>query len=405
MQIQILPYTSIILSILFIGCAENATNKEKSESARTSLFIEANPGSVFSRNFDMDGDLTPLETLGKLLFFDGNLSEPAGQSCASCHAPMAGFADPDEDLPVSEGVIPGNFGARNALSSSYVKFTPSFDIGLTPDETIGGLFWDGRKLDLEDQAKAPFLNPLEMNNPSLDTVVADVMIASYAPLFLNEFGPTAFDDPVLAYEFIAQAIAAYERSAELNKFNSKYDLFKAGLVDLSPEEALGLSLFTGKAHCDHCHVLNSLEDPTMPDLFTNHKYANIGLPRNTEFPYDLMPPDTVDLGLGAITGDALHNGKFKTPHLRNVELTAPYMHNGIFKTLYDVVHFYNTRDVHAHVLPPEVPENMVTASVGDLGLTPDEEEAIVEFLETLTDEMPLPALVATAADDDDEDKD
>jgi len=377
---------TLILLLFLVACSEqNTKNTEITNSTSSLEFAKQEENSFLKRNADLDDDLSPIETLGKLLFFDTNLSEPAGQSCASCHFPQSGFAEPDKNLPVSEGVILGNFGARNALSASYVRTIPSFNLGATPAETSGGLFWDGRKLDLEDQAKAPFLNPLEMNNASFESVVADVLIASYSPLFISIFGQQAFDDPAIAYEYISQAIAAYERSAELNAFNSKYDLFMSGDLALSPEENLGLSLFIGKAQCAHCHVLDSQENPLAHDIFTNHKYANIGLPRNTNFPYDLMPPDTIDLGLGAITGNAEHNGKFKTPHLRNLEFTAPYMHNGIFETLEEVVHFYNTRDVHTHVLPPEVSENMVTGLVGDLGLTPDEEEAIVEFLETLND--------------------
>ena len=368
-----------------------ATNDVSREKQSTSVkYISLQETKLAQKNLLVDDDLTAIELLGEHIFFDPNLSEPAGQSCGSCHAEDTGFADPDIFLPVSEGVIPGNFGGRNALSAGYQRFTPSFDIGGTPDHTHGGLFWDGRKLDLEDQAKAPFLNPLEMNNPSLETVVADVMVANYAPLFLEVFGPTAFDDPVMAYEYIAQAIAAFERSEETNEFSSKYDFFKQGLVDLTAEESMGLTLFTGKAMCSHCHVLASQEDPLAPDLFSDYHYANIGLPRNNAFPFDTRPADEVDLGLGAITLLAEHNGKFKTPHLRNVAQSPPYMHNGLFNSLEDVVRFYNTRDVAGMWPPPEVSENLAVDMMGDLGLTEDEEEAIVEFLLTLTDDYVIP---------------
>lgn len=331
---------------------------------------------------DDDDELTDKERLGKQLFFDTNLSEPAGQSCGSCHDPASGFAEPDRNLPVSEGVIAGNFGARNALSASYTKFTPPFNIDEKPQ---GGQFWDGRKIDLIEQAKAPFLNPLEMNNPGPETVVADVMIASYAPLFLVVYGPDAFDDIDIAYNNIADAIATYERSVEVSPFNSKYDLYKADLVALTLEEALGLELFTGKAKCVHCHSLNSIDNGINSDIFTNFLFGNIGLPRNTEFPYDQLPADTIDLGLGAVLENPEHNGKFKTPHLRNIALTAPYMHNGVLKTLEQVVEFYNTRDLPGQWPAPEVSDNMVTGMVGDLELTEDEVEAIVAFMETLTD--------------------
>jgi len=384
------------ITIFIVACSQeqqpSAVNS-KQKSINESIGSEQ---SIKPR-YDDEDDLTLKETLGKKLFFDKNLSEPAGQSCASCHAPGYGFSEPDKLLPVSEGVIPGNFGVRNSLSASYVKFIPSFDIGATPADTVGGLFWDGRKIDLVDQAKAPFLNPLEMNNPSLETVVSDVMMATYAPMFLNVYGPTAFDDPVLAYDNIADAIATFERSIELNAFTSKYDYYKQGRIELSPEEALGLELFVGKAHCDHCHVIDSVNDPTKPDIFSNFKYFNLGVPPNTEFPYNLLPADTIDLGLGAITQLVEHNGKFKTPHLRNLERTAPYMHNGLFKSLEEVVRFYNTRDVPGIWPAPEVSENLTTGVViGDIGLTPMEEEAIAEFLETLNDgfRLPPPPVVA-----------
>jgi len=385
-----LPLRISLISIILIACSQSNPNTGFNSPETTTEFVNFSYNDFASRNIILDDDLSPKETLGKLLFFDTNLSEPSGQSCASCHAPQSGFADPDKMIPVSEGVIPDNFGMRNALSASYVKFIPSFDVGITPADTIGGLFWDGRKIDLEDQAKAPFLNPLEMNNPSFETVVNDVMAAMYAPLFLTVYGPTAFDDPAMTYEHIADAIAAFERSEELNEFSSKYDYYKRGLVTLSAEETLGLTLFTGKAHCDHCHKLNSIDNSLEHDLFTDFKYANIGLPRNLEFPYDLLPAETIDMGLGAITLIPEHNGKFKTPHLRNIEETGPYMHNGLFKNLEDVVRFYNTRDVPGMWPAPEVSDNMATGPIGSLGLTPDEEEAIVEFMETLTDGFKIP---------------
>lgn len=394
---------SIIL--LLFACVDSRPIDQGPFSEAPTSVANRSDDKIDKKVFNIDISLSPKETLGKMIFFDTNLSEPAGQSCASCHSPTSGFADPDRNLPVSEGVIPGNFGARNALSNSYVRFTPSFDIGATPQDTIGGLFWDGRKIDLEDQAKAPFLNPLEMNNPGPETVVSDVMTASYAPLFLSIYGPDAFNDPIAAYEFIADAIATYERSQELNQFSSKFDLFRQGAINLSEKETMGLALFTGKAQCAHCHILNSLEGSLENDLFTDFKYANIGLPRNLNFPYDLMPPDTIDLGLGAITGDAAHNGKFKTPHLRNVELTAPYMHNGLFNTLKEVVQFYNTRDIPGLWPAPEVTENLVTGMVGDLGLSDEEEDAIVAFMETLTDNIPIQNIFSTDEEDSDDEED
>lgn len=323
--------------------------------------------------------LTQKEELGKLLFFDENLSEPAGQACAGCHHPTAGFADPDQDLPVSEGVIPGRFGGRNSPSAAYAVFFPEFDAR----KTEGGQFWDGRATNLTEQAKGPFLNPVEMNNPDKATVVGKVQVADYAALFESVYGPDAFVDVETAYHNIADAIAAYEGTDEVNPFSSKFDAYQAGLVELTPLEALGEKLYSGKAKCGHCHP-----DRTgggAPILFTDFDYHNLGLPTNTEFPFSLLNPIPIDLGVGAIVNDPGEYGKFKTPHLRNIALTAPYMHHGLLKTLKEVVNFYNTRDVPGMWDPPEIPATMDGKFLGDLGLTDAEEDAIVAYMETFTD--------------------
>lgn len=323
--------------------------------------------------------LTPVEELGKLLFFDQNLSEPAGQACADCHHPSAGFADPDQFLPVSEGVIAGRFGGRNSPSAAYAVFFPEYD----PQKTLGGQFWDGRAANLVEQAKGPFLNPVEMNNVSEAQVVGKVAVSSYAQLFEDVFGPDAFADVGIAYHNIAVAIAAYEGTAEVNPFSSKWDYYKAGLVELTPLEAEGEKLYNGSAKCGHCHPTKV--GGSAPVIFSDFDYHNLGLPQNTEYPFSLLDPIPIDLGLGGITGDPGDDGKFKTPHLRNIALTAPYMHNGILKTLKEVVNFYNTRDLPGMWPAPEVPYNLDGKFLGDLGLTDAEEDAIVAFMLTFTD--------------------
>jgi len=125
--------------------------------------------------------LTPQQSLGKKLYFDENLSEPAGQSCASCHHQNVGFADPDVHLPVSEGVIPGRFGNRNFPGAAYAVFFPEFSY--SSNVAIGGQFRDGRATNFTEQAKGPFLNPLEMNNPDKATVIADIQASNYVNLF------------------------------------------------------------------------------------------------------------------------------------------------------------------------------------------------------------------------------
>jgi cytochrome c peroxidase len=368
--------------------------------------------------------VSSVQELGKLLFFDVNLSTPPGQSCATCHEPTAGFADPRGSvpvspavttdpngstvnmwtlgLPVSAGVLAGMYGSRNAQSAAYAAFSPSlfFDPAMRPGIMegmyVGGQFWDGRENTLEEQAMGPPLNPLEMHNPNEEAVIAKLR-QRYSAHFEGLFGSNALDDVNTAYVLMAQAIAEYERSSEVCRFDSKYDQHVANpeMVPLSDSELRGLALFTGKARCFNCHSL----DTTLAGkaLFTNFGYQNIGIPKNPENPYYYLPKnlnpdgmDFVDLGLGGILHDASQYGKFKIPSLRNVAITGPYMHNGVFRTLQEVVHFDNTRDVAAWP-PPEVDMNVhrhmppMPGTFGRLGLTEAEENDIVDFLTTLTD--------------------
>ncbi|MCF6364008.1 MAG: cytochrome-c peroxidase [Gammaproteobacteria bacterium] len=360
-------------------------------SRRITRLIVACVSVLFSVYFsNVQAELSQQQLLGKFLYFDENLSEPAGQSCASCHHPDAGFADPDTNLPVSEGVIPGRFGGRNSPSAAYAVFFPEFSY--SNNVAIGGQFWDGRAANLTEQAKGPFLNPVEMNNPNKATVIVDIQASSYVNLFEEVCGPIVDIDA--AYDCTAEAIAAYEGSDELNKFTSKFDLVMAGQARFTHQERRGRMLFNGRALCNQCHLsggmmggMGGMGGGGSSDLvlFTDFRYYNLGLPKNTEYPLDQQPANTVDLGLGGVLGLASENGKFKTPHLRNIAMTPPFMHNGLLKTLKEVVHFYNTRDIPGLWNPPEVAENIETRLLGNLGLTSSEEDAIVAFMLTFTD--------------------
>jgi cytochrome c peroxidase len=352
--------------------------------------------------------LTSLETLGKALYFDRALSDPDGQACSDCHLPSAGWADPDQGLPVSEGVIPGLFGGRNSPTAAYAAFSPVFQWDSMKGTYVGGQFWDGRAADLVAQAKGPFLNPVEMNNPDKATVVADVRDSSYAALFLKVFGRRSLNDVDGAYDKIAVAIAAFESSTEVNTFSSKFDAVMAGRASFTSQEQQGLMLFRGKGNCSTCHgcgmggggmggggMGGGMGGGGMGgggmggggcgmganSAFTDFSYDNLGVPQNAAFPLQAGAP--ADLGLGAVVNDPAQDGKFKVPTLRNVAATAPYTHNGYFTDLRELVSFYNSRDVGGWPLP-EVSSN-VSGELGDLGLTNAEIDAIVAFLRTLTD--------------------
>jgi cytochrome c peroxidase len=344
------------------------------------------------------GELTSQEELGRLLFEDTNLSTPVGQSCKSCHDPDFGFVDPVNVLtgtPVSEGVVPGRFGNRNSPSAGYAAFIPNFT---TKRGIQGGQFWDGRASDLAAQARGPFLNPGEMNNTTSGQVIGKIELSGYAGLFDEVCGPNAFANVDASYVCMSEAIAAYESTEVFSPFTSKFDAEQAGDYSFTPQEQRGWELFTGNAKCGHCHTAKV--GGGNPVLFTDHKYHNLGLPENKHVT-DLVGAYAKDLGLGGFLNDPQQDGKFKDPHLRNIELTPPYMHNGVLETLEDVVHFYNTRDVLPECDPekgnldpgfgdtcwaaPEIPDTMDSSFMGNLNLTDAEEDAIVAFMLTLTD--------------------
>ena len=349
-------------------------------------------------------DLTPIEQLGKQLFFDTNLSSPPGQACASCHSPETGFTGPDSALNAHSGIYPGaapgRFGNRKPQSVAYSSFSPKRHYDEKDETYVGGQFWDGRADDLIEQAKGPFLNPLEMNNASAAEVVEKVQRSAYRDLFQQVYGvqslPTA--DATKAFDQIARAIAAYETSREVNSFSSKYDAHLAGRVQLTATENRGLVLFAGKAGCAACHPHERGADGS-PPLFTDFTYDNVGTPRNAANPFyqadaavNADGASYRDFGIGAVLKEDAHHGKVKVPTLRNVarqpepQFVKSFLHNGAFKSVKQVVHFYNMRDKTPREFgAPDVAENVNRDELGNLGLTDAEENDVVAFLETLSD--------------------
>ncbi len=276
--------------------------------------------------------------LGKFLYFDPRLSKDGTISCASCHIPFHGFADPHR---VSAGVG-GQLGSRNSPTVINRLFSAE-------------QFWDGRAKDLEEQAHGPLVNPVEMAMPSLDEVAKRVaQIPGYVPLFRKAFGDEKTDA-----DRIAKAIAAYERTVLAG--NSPFDRYMAGDKDaMSPAAVRGMQLFNGKANCKACHAGFN---------FTDESYQNLGVGMDRPNP---------DLGRYNVTKREEDKGKFKTPTLRNVAQTAPYMHDGSENTLLEVVEFYDRGGVKNPNLSKEI---------RPLGLTEREKRDLVAFLEALTGEV------------------
>ncbi len=276
--------------------------------------------------------------LGKKLFFDPRLSVNGSISCAFCHVPMAGYADPK---PVSLGVG-GKRGGRNAppvLNAAYFPLQ----------------FWDGRAGSLEEQALGPLTNPVEMANPNYRSIVLRLRrIREYRIWFLRVYG-----SPV-NIDHVAQALSAFERT--LVTPDSPYDRYLMGDKNaLTASQKRGLALFRGKARCVICH--NGA-------LLSDFGYHNLGVPQTG--------PLRIDVGRYAVTHDVSDKGKFRTPTLRNVALTAPYMHDGSLRTLQDVVEFYDRGGGKS----PFVKDALVVP----LHLTSSEKKDLVQFLKSLTGE-------------------
>jgi cytochrome c peroxidase len=273
--------------------------------------------------------------LGRLLFFDKRLSADGSLSCASCHVPQHAFAEPSE---VSTG-IRGQKGTRNAptvLNRAYSL----------------AQFWDGRAATLEEQAKGPIANPIEMGNTHEACVNNLKGVPGYRALFARAFGT---EDVII--DHVAKAVATFERT--LLSGNSPYDRYKAGdKKALTPAQARGFKIFN-KTKCDKCH-----EGPN----FTSNKFHNLGVGIDKPNP---------DLGRYEITKDPRDWGAFKTPTLREIVFSSPYMHDGSQKTLDDVIEFYDKGGTYNKNLDPDIKP---------LKLTRDEKADLAAFLRALSGE-------------------
>ncbi len=279
--------------------------------------------------------------LGKKLFFDPKLSVNGSISCAFCHMPKAGYADP---RPVSIGVG-GKRGGRNAPSALNAAY-------------LDREFWDGRAGSLEEQAIGPLTNPVEMENPTNQSVVDRLRkIPFYRKSFREVFGGD------VSIDRIGEAIAAYERT--LLTPNTPYDRYLMGdKKALSPSAKKGFLLFKGKARCVLCHS---------GALLSDQAYHNLGVPQTGTL--------SKDVGRYAISHDPNDMGKFRTAPLRNVALTSPYMHDGVFRTLRKVVDFY---DQGGGKSPYKTKDPLIQP----LHLTKQEKTELVDFLLALSGETP-----------------
>jgi cytochrome c peroxidase len=454
--------------------------------------------------------LTPVEQLGKDILFDHTLSDPPGYACFTCHVPETGFTGPSSEINAFSGpmpgVVPGRFRERKPMSyamSAFSPIGPYFDANV--GVYIGGMFWDGHQPDEAHQAKQPFIQPNEMANIPTNgiyppvvggysaLVVQKIQSRPYTRLFKKVYGADVFTKYTTEqiYTIIADAIAAYEASAEVNQFSSKYDASQYGvppqnLYTLSASEERGRILYGvggnptndptyGQAQCFQCHSSANLQvvqaETEGKETFTMFCYANIGVPKNPNNPfYEQTDPTTnphgynplgtnyIDYGLGRNANPAPDGTKFfnttagdipqfrglmKAPSMRETDqrpyptFVKAYMHNGVFKSLPEVVHWYNKRNIAVDANgnevafdlrngppagttrlfpPPEVLDNAQNVigytpaqaaangtagvvagngQVGNLQLTASQEADVVNFLKILSNGFTKPNPVNT----------
>lgn len=339
--------------------------------------------------------------LGELLFFDTALSKNRTQSCATCHNPQNGFVDNRDNgigAMVSLGDDGKSLGDRNAPTASYAVFSPHFGIDAKTKKIKGGQFLDGREADLKGQAGGPPLNPIEMGMSSKAEVVSRLKEnPSYVKTFEKLYGKGVLNNSDKGFEAMSRAIAEFESSKEFSPFDSKYDRFLKGQYTLTAQEELGKSLFfsNNNTNCATCHQLKG--EDKRGETFSNYEYHNIGVPSNaTLFDRGIVKSGFVDNGLAKNPQAAAkeNEGKFKVPTLRNIAVTAPYMHNGVFKDLRTVVLFYDKFNNSTRKLNPEsgkpwgaaeIEHSISTKEMKAKKLSDQKVDALVAFMKLLTD--------------------
>lgn len=370
------------------------------------------------------GDSTPVsptakEQLGKLIFTDTQLSEPKGISCVACHLADQGLSGTNggtAGVPVGAG---GAQGFRSSMSVAYMGYVP--EPGFKDDNgvvrVLGGFRWDGGGASLGAQSQRPFIVKTALNLGSGDVVVSRIAAGNYATIFKDVYGADAFTDNTAAFNHVSDALAAFQASSELAPFSSKYDAVVTGKATFTPAESRGMALFRdpNRANCAGCHTMKPESGNPKDSIFANFQFYATGVPRNMGILAN-ADPAFFDLGLcgpnrsapiiPAIYESRLKStdlcGQFRITSLRNVAERPSFMHNGVFSTLDEVVHFYSTRNSQPERWygPSGVMNDLPTAYLGNVEktiapfnrtraqgdlLTDAETRDIVAFLRTLSD--------------------
>jgi cytochrome c peroxidase len=401
--------------------------------------------------------LSPMAQVGKKIFFDENLSASGKMSCATCHSPNNAYAPVNALAAQLGGPILSEQGMRAVPTLTYHERTPPFrvmpdsridlddggtkkaqrlaqkkiidaqveqairagkanTVNVVHAETVvpsGGFDWDGRAMSLADQASGPLFDTKEMANTNVKSVLDKLKGAAYADDLIKVFGQDALSQPEAAVRNAYKALAQFQlEDRSFHPYNSKFDFYLAGRVQLSEKEMRGLKLFDDakKGNCAACHLDKPTKNRLAP-VFTDYQFEALAAPRNTELLVN-ADPHFSDQGLCGpnrkdMAEQEMNCGLFKTPTLRNVATRRAFFHNGVFHSLEDVVRFYVERDTRPEKWYPRGSDGKITlfndlplalrdnVDVGDppfnrhLGeqpaLSEPEIKDVVAFLKTLTD--------------------
>ncbi|MEO6936235.1 MAG: cytochrome c peroxidase [Collimonas sp.] len=439
------------LLLALAGC-DRATPSASATAAAVAPAMPATPIYHAAPDAAHPVELSAVAQLGKKIFFDPSLSGSGKLACASCHSPDHAYAPPNNLAVQLGGPRLERQGLRAAPSLRYLEHTPIFTIGpnsSVPDSDtvaaapvttadvrvaavakstqpnasllaaeanvpMGGLDWDGRADTLQNQAQGPFLDPNEMDNKSAAALLEKLRSAPYAEDLRKLFGANVFDNSGLALSEALFALGRFQlEDPSFHPYDSKYDYYLAGQAKLSAEESRGLKLFDDpkKGNCASCHIDKPSRDGMFPPAFTDYQFEALAGPRNKDLIAN-RDPDHYDLGLcGPMRDDykkqASYCGLFKTPTLRNSATRGALFHNGVFKNLDDLLHFYVERETDPAKwypkrkdgsidkyddLPPRYKKNVDVVDApfdrkhGDApALNADEIKDMVAFLKTLND--------------------
>jgi len=376
-----------LVALLMLAACGGGTGSGQASSGGAASGTSGSASGTASGTASGAGSGTGATTLslaaqvGQKAFFDQTLSGGKNMSCSSCHSPQYAYGPPNS-LSVQLGSDPTKSGVRATPSLRYKDATPAYaDNATNPDGVTlpaagGGFMWDGRAATLADQVALPLLNPLEMNAASKTDVVAAVQNGAYVALFKQAFGADVFSNGDTAFADLGVAIQAYEtEDISFHPYTSKYDLYVHNKLGgtLTAAEKRGLEAFNSGdiANCSACHYGGVNFDGNQ-GLMTDFTYQAIGAPRNDSsipgnpdpIPANDADPTYFDMGLCGPyrtdhtpaelgTPDA-YCGKFKVPTLRNAATRSAFFHNGVFHSLNQVVHFYNTRDTNPEFWYPAI---------------------------------------------------